>query len=586
MKSPEPLKCPEHTKPLTKICIDEKCDLQPYLCVDCLQNHLCHSYEIQNGIEEFAKKLNVNLSQFEKMQIQFKQLDTDSFASFIKIQKQRVSEGMQEIKKKIMQKCDNLESKLVETLEEQVIIYNKNVQQFKQQLKETEKFQSLQKSSDLSILNCILGVKLPNHNDPINVMRKFKSHLLNYTTFFSSGKIKQLQEQLILLQSQTVFPPTYKNQEFKKNEFNRLINYFDQYLSNIESNIKTYIKSFPITDFDQKNVQIKSIKKEQKLIEEDQCITSFLILQNNLIYALNDMTIKIRDKCYNEVVVIQCETQINCIIEINCQITELAQQSLINKSQKLDFNKQIILALGGDDFTLIWQCSQQSIQQIRKVQHQRMSRVVSLLSFDNLLLIGDWDGQIFGYDLNIQNPLYIVDTSSTILFALVKSSKFIISASKCDLEQGGIIFWNYNKNDLYQEKRIKIQSVQKMAQSNDQLFVVDIKNKLYIYDCTTIELIKSFICSESFVNEIAIDNSQQILYVLNQTCLKSISDQFQWNYQSYEDFPCLQCRQYYQSTRLFVNQNVIAFIRHLHQCKHEQGDDDKCSMKSTLYLMF
>lgn len=34
----------------------------------------------------------------------------------------------------------------------------------------------------------MLGVKLPNHNDPITVMRKYKSNLLHYTTFFNSGK--------------------------------------------------------------------------------------------------------------------------------------------------------------------------------------------------------------------------------------------------------------------------------------------------------------------------------------------------------------------------------------------------------------
>ena len=63
-----------------------------------------------------------------------------------------------------------------------------------------------------------------------------------------------------------------------------------------------------------------------------------------------------------------------------------------------------------------------------------MSKVFSLLNVDNLLLIGDWDGQIFGYDLNVQNPLYIIDTCTTILFTLIKSSKFIISASKCNDE--------------------------------------------------------------------------------------------------------------------------------------------------------
>ncbi|CAD8086598.1 unnamed protein product [Paramecium sonneborni] len=585
MKASEPLKCPIHNKPLAQICIDEKCEQQPYLCVDCLQTHQCPRYDIQNGIEEFAKKLNVNLSQFEKMSCQFKTLDTEQFVSFIKIQKQSVGEKMQQIKQQLMQKCDFLEKKLQEQLDEQVIIYNKNIQQFKQQLKETEKFSQLQKQSDLSKLNLILGVKLLNHNDPINAMKKFKIQLQNYTTFFSSGKIRQLQEQLIVLQSQTTHPPTFKSQEFQKYEYNQLINCFDQYLQNIELNIKTFIRSFPITDFDQKNVQIKQSKKEQKLIEEEQCITSFVIVQNNLIYALNDMTIKLRGQQFNQVETIQCETQINCIIEINCEIKVEAQQSLVNKSQYLDFNKPTQLALGGDDFTLIWNCSQSNIHQIRKLKHQRMSKVFCLLSFDNLLLVGDLDGQILGYDLNIQNPLYIVDTSSTILFSLVKSSKFVVSASKCDYEQGGVIFWNYSKTDLYQNKRIKIYSVQKMTQSNDLLYVVDIKYKMHIYDCKTIELIKTFICSESFVNEIAIDN-QQILYVLNQTGLKSISDNNQWNHQSFEDFPCLQCRQYYQSNRLFISQNLTAFVRHLHQCKHEQGENDQCSMKTILYLLF
>jgi hypothetical protein len=30
-----------------------------------------------------------------------------------------------------------------------------------------------------------------------------------------------------------------------------------------------------------------------------------------------------------------------------------------------------------------------------------MSKVVVLMNFDNLLLVGDWDGQILGYDLNV-----------------------------------------------------------------------------------------------------------------------------------------------------------------------------------------
>lgn len=30
-----------------------------------------------------------------------------------------------------------------------------------------------------------------------------------------------------------------------------------------------------------------------------------------------------------------------------------------------------------------------------------MSKVVILMNFDNLLLVGDWDGQILGYDLNV-----------------------------------------------------------------------------------------------------------------------------------------------------------------------------------------
>lgn len=315
--------CPQHGQAFQSLCIDEKCQLQPFSCMECYKTHQCPKLEILQGIEEFALKLSLDLTPFDKIANQFKQLEVEAFASSIKAQKLKLQEDIAFLRQEVLKKFDALEHALLDAYEEQIQVYKKNLGLFKNLLKETEKFKSLNKPVDM------LKLKLSNQ-DPNQVMKKLKAELLNYQNHIDCGKLGLLKEYLIVLQSQSAYPPTYRSKDFRQQHCQRLLHQFDDFLRTAETAIQALTKSFPIKDLESRAHPAKKLAKQTKIQEEENCITAFLILQDLVVYSLNDMNVKLKRLDFSDVEQIQCDTQINCIIQIerNFQLQEAIIQGI------------------------------------------------------------------------------------------------------------------------------------------------------------------------------------------------------------------------------------------------------------------
>lgn len=131
------------------------------------------------------------------------------------------------------------------------------------------------------------------------------------------------------------------------------------------------------------------------------------------------------------------------------------------------------IALGCEDcvvvYNVVTSLNQVRLRQICEYRSDEMFKCTSLMNCQDvsILIAGDWEGQLFAFSGGL--CIWKGETQTQVIVGLCRLSNMdctvrFVSASKCDMELGGVVVWQFTqgRTDFQIERRIRVSQVRRM----------------------------------------------------------------------------------------------------------------------------